>query len=246
MMPITVKTVRNNMHSSFTDEINDIIHHELHSPEHIRFAYSVIDKQFLEAPVIFSNYPEKWIERYLHTTLYKYDPVITLALQRILPFSWGDNTGRGQHTTAKNIFIEAQKYNINAGFAFPLHDPENNLATLSLYSEGDFERFCHFIDDNKNHFHELLLYIHENFMEERRNNYNELRLKYKRKLTSREIETLQWASIGKTYSEIAIIMGITESTVKFHIGNLIAKLEVANAKHAIKKASDLHLLNYHD
>jgi len=241
-MLITVKSVQDNKHVLITDEINDLIHREVNFPEHTRFAYSVINKRHLEPPVIYSNYPAEWINKYINLTLYQHDPVIIIALRRIMPFTWNDKILPLNKTQHKDIFKVAKKYNVFNGHTFPLHDHENNLATLSLYTEGDIDLFQQFVTNNKKNIQQLLLLIHERYMIERRHDHDILKEKLAKKLTSREIEALRWASIGKTYHEIAIIMGITESTVKFHIGNLIAKLEVVNAKHAIKKAADLHLL----
>ena len=61
-------------------------------------------------------------------------------------------------------------------------------------------------------------------------------------LTERETDVLSWASQGKTYCEVAIILGISERTVKFHIENIIKKLDVSNAKHAIYKAKHYDLI----
>ncbi|GAB7204273.1 hypothetical protein OS21_07620 [Dickeya oryzae] len=60
--------------------------------------------------------------------------------------------------------------------------------------------------------------------------------------SQRENEILYWASMGKTYQEIALILGITTSTVKFHIGNVVKKLGVLNAKHAIRLGVEMNLI----
>lgn len=60
-------------------------------------------------------------------------------------------------------------------------------------------------------------------------------------LSPRENEILHWASMGKTYQEIAMILDIGISTVKYHMRNVVSKLGVSNAKHAIKLAAELHL-----
>ena len=245
-MLINVTSVRNNKRVPITDDINDLIHRELSFPEQTRFAYSVINKRHMEPPVIYSNYPVEWIDKYLNHKFYKYDPVITIALQRIMPFTWSEQNQAHTIIQQKNIFVASKKYNILSGHTFPLHDHENNLATLSLYTEGDMALLQRYIANNKKEIQQLLLSIHERYIIERRQDQNTLREKLVKKLTSREIEALRWASIGKTYSEVAMIMGITESTVKFHIGNLIVKLGVVNAKHAIKKASDLRLFTLYE
>ncbi|EBL1740207.1 LuxR family transcriptional regulator, partial [Salmonella enterica] len=54
--------------------------------------------------------------------------------------------------------------------------------------------------------------------------------------TLREIEVLNLLKIGKTYLEIAIILGIKERTVRFHISNILNKLDVTSVRYAIFKA----------
>ena len=60
--------------------------------------------------------------------------------------------------------------------------------------------------------------------------------------TLRENEVLYWSSMGKTYAEIAAITGISVSTVKFHIKNVVAKLGVSNARQAIRLGVELDLI----
>ncbi len=64
-------------------------------------------------------------------------------------------------------------------------------------------------------------------------------LKLFRRLTKRENEVLHWVSAGKTYWEISVILGIKEGTVKFHMGNVVRKLDVCSAKQAIRASVEL-------
>lgn len=61
-------------------------------------------------------------------------------------------------------------------------------------------------------------------------------------LTVREKEIFYWISLGKTYPEVAIILDISARTVKFHVSNVVRKLGVNNAKHAIKLCEELNLI----
>jgi DNA-binding CsgD family transcriptional regulator len=45
-------------------------------------------------------------------------------------------------------------------------------------------------------------------------------------LSSREREVAGWVSLGKTNSEIAILSGLSENTVKHHMTNIFDKLGV--------------------
>jgi DNA-binding NarL/FixJ family response regulator len=61
-------------------------------------------------------------------------------------------------------------------------------------------------------------------------------------LTDRELEVLQAIASGLSNREIAERLVITEGTVKNHVSNLIAKLEVRDRTQAVLKAQDLGLI----
>lgn len=61
-------------------------------------------------------------------------------------------------------------------------------------------------------------------------------------LSTREQEILSWVSKGKTNWEIARILGISERTAKFHVRNILEKLEASSRSHAVAIAIERHLL----
>jgi LuxR family transcriptional regulator, quorum-sensing system regulator SinR len=56
------------------------------------------------------------------------------------------------------------------------------------------------------------------------------------RLTPREEEVLSWAAAGKSYWEIGIILGISERTVRYFMGNVRMKLDVVSNKQAVAEA----------
>lgn len=48
--------------------------------------------------------------------------------------------------------------------------------------------------------------------------------------------------MGKTYGETATIIGVSLSTVKFHMSNVVVKFGVSNAKQAIRLGAELGLI----
>jgi len=56
-------------------------------------------------------------------------------------------------------------------------------------------------------------------------------------LSSREVECLQWLASGKTLFEAAIILGISERTLRYHISNARERLGVATTVQAIVAAA---------
>lgn len=62
------------------------------------------------------------------------------------------------------------------------------------------------------------------------------------KLTKRELDVLSWTSQGKTAWEVSVILGMSEKTVNFHLGNAMRKLEVTSKYQAVLKCVAAGLL----
>ena len=63
-------------------------------------------------------------------------------------------------------------------------------------------------------------------------------------INERERDSLQWAARGKTSWEISQILGISESTVIYHMRNATRKLNAANRLHAVTKALKSSLIDF--
>lgn len=145
------------------------------------------------------------------------------------------------------IFSLSKRYNIVNGLTFVLHDHLNNLALLSVVIgsrvQGELEKR---ISSDLGTMQMLLIDINEQMYRlagsaipgMQKNNMNT----QKPIFTPREKEVLYWASMGKTYGEIAAISGTSVSTVKFHMGNTVVKLGVSNARQAIRRGVELELI----
>lgn len=59
------------------------------------------------------------------------------------------------------------------------------------------------------------------------------------RLSKREVECLRWAAIGKTDTEISMIMSRSRATVRFHLHNASTKLNAVNRSQTVFKASQL-------
>jgi len=62
-------------------------------------------------------------------------------------------------------------------------------------------------------------------------------------LTAREKEVLQQMAEGLANKQIALVLGISEHTVKFHLSALYAKLGVASRTEAVKRGIELGLIS---
>lgn len=227
--------------------INDYLNRELATYSGIKYAYMIMNKKDPTEVVIISNYPQEWVETYKNNNYQHIDPVILTALNKISPFSWDDDFVISSRQKLSRIFNLSKQYDIVDGYTFVLHDQNSNLVTLSLMEDqGESGSLENIIGDNKEKIQMLLISVHDkttSMYKEVIQNEKTSTLTKKDLFSKRESEILYWASIGKTYIEIAVILGIKISTVKFHMGNVVKKLGVLNAKHAIRLGVELKLIN---
>lgn len=63
------------------------------------------------------------------------------------------------------------------------------------------------------------------------------------RLSQREIEVLNLLKFGKSSWDISKILGISERTVNYHIGNIMRKLDAINRIQAVYEAVNLELID---
>lgn len=199
------------------------------------YAYAIMNKKDPSQMRIINNNPE-WFDIYLERKYQFIDPVIIRGLRCIDDYFWESKLILSDGYNLTRIFNESFQYNIYQGHTFPLHDYLNNLVLLSVISQKDSA-----IDMEKHRakFMSFLIKLHQKTL----NLYSQYQQKKNVFLSPRERQILKWVGAGKTYAEIAIILTITERTVKFHMGNVMKKLGVNNARHAVKLSSELRLLD---
>ncbi len=61
-------------------------------------------------------------------------------------------------------------------------------------------------------------------------------------LTARELEAMNWVAQGKSSTDIAVLMGLSERTVNFHVNNVVQKLGLATRLQAAVRCALLGLI----
>lgn len=211
----------------------------------LEYAYTVVSKKNPSDVLIISSYPDEWVNLYRTNNFQLTDPVILSAFKRISPFVWDENITLMSDLKFTKIFTLSKRYNIINGFTFVLHDHMNNLATLSLiidsHERSELEAR---LSAERGRMQMLLIDINEQMyhLADSVSVGNPRAGEGKPMFSKRENEVLYWASMGKTYAEIAAIIGISVSTVKFHMGNIVEKFGVSNARQAIRLGVELDLI----
>ncbi|AXK22292.1 helix-turn-helix transcriptional regulator [Serratia marcescens] len=208
------------------------------------WAYVVLSKKDMSCIFGVTNYPGEWVKQYKEQGLQYTDPVVITALNRLTPFAWDENLMAGTGFRFSELFEQAREFGVADGYTFVLHDFNNNLVTLSftLAAERKAETM-QMLNQHKGDISLLLASTHEMYLTlTSLSEKNTARQEKKARFTERENEILYWASMGKTYQEMGMILGIKICTIKFHMGNIVKKLGVANARHAIRLGMELQLI----
>ncbi|WP_281517361.1 helix-turn-helix transcriptional regulator [Ferranicluibacter rubi] len=119
-------------------------------------------------------------------------------------------------------------------YFFPVHDAAGGRAVF-IFLSGDADLSIEVMTD----LHMICLHV-----------YNRLvgiggmdQETEKVDLSDREIQCLNWTAAGKTSSEIADILGLSEHTVNHYLNHVAKKLDAANRVQAVVKAMRLGLIS---
>ena len=225
--------------------IKDYLERKLTQFSNVKYAYAIMSKRNPADFSIISNRPE-WFQVYVENNFQFIDPVLITALYRVSPFSWDENIMLNKGVKVPKLFDMARNHNIINGYTFVLHDHNNNLVVLSIMlDEHCDDNIEEVIQTNKSKLQMLLINALEKLTElyqeqARKTDFDEMNTR--EIFSKRENEIIYWASVGKSYQEIALILGIKLTTVKYHIGNAVKKLGVTNMKHAIRLSIELQLI----
>ncbi|MFC0229040.1 helix-turn-helix transcriptional regulator [Serratia aquatilis] len=210
----------------------------------LTWAYVVLSKKDMSCIFGVTNYPDEWVARYKENGLQYTDPVVITALNRLTPFLWDENLITSSGINSSEVFSQAREFGVTNGYTFVLHDYNNNLVTLSfIIPAGQREEMIQTLTQNKGDISLLLASVNEIYLTlTSLSEKNATSTEKSPRFTDRENEILYWASVGKTYQDTGTILGIKARTVKFHMSNIVKKLGVSNARHAIRLGMELKLI----
>lgn len=186
---------------------------------------------------IVGNYSDEWMAHYLESDYQYFDPVPQFAFQATGPFRW-DSLHKIKNLTDLEVKImnEANEAKLYSGVGIPIHSGIGEISGLGLAST--YEKS---IPDNNvlrklqaicMQFH--LAYCDHNI------SVTEIQTVH---LTAREKEILLWAAEGKSDPIIGEILGISHSTVRFHINNIFQKLQANERTLAVVKAIRMRIIS---
>jgi len=194
------------------------------------FAYACMPTRAKGTVNLISNYPVHWTDHYLKSHYETLDPVIYAVCRSVEPFEWGQDAGGFDLDGRQRAFFEeASGFGIRCGFTIPLRDGCGSIAAVTFASSERRTSFIRSIRKNVRALQLMAASLH----------YHACRRLWQtrtiggRELSPREFECLVWAARGKSAWATAKILGISDATVRFHLGRVRAKLNVTTTRQAI-------------
>lgn len=198
------------------------------------------DGFLLPPPVVCRNFPVGWKKHWHEVN--QADPYYRACFDTTLPIDWHELRCRNQLTAAERRTCHyMDDYGMPFGITVPIHMPDGAFAGLSaVWRESGSENEWRGVSTRAldaiflvaHHFHYT---IHPRF-------HGPTRIDTPH-LTSRELECLEWAAVGKSSSEIGAIIGCSMETVRFHFKNIMRKLDSVNRAQALIKAIHFGLIS---
>jgi len=191
---------------------------------------------------IFFNYPEDWMKYYVEKKFEVIDPVRRQMYVAPTIFSWQGVTQLPTVTDAQNRFMcEATDAKLFDGIGIPLRGPRGAIAGVGAASSAggvgiQDKNLMSYINLLSQQFYTVYLSL-ETQLASREEQEEKFVL-----LTDREQEVLKWLACGKTKSELADIIGISEHTVHTYVKSSLRKLGANNTTMAVLKALQMGLI----
>jgi DNA-binding CsgD family transcriptional regulator len=174
------------------------------------------------------TYPSRWHERYEDLRYRDTDPVVVAAMNGFAPIDWAtlDWTGR----PARRLLSEAHEFGVgNHGYTVPIHGPQGQAAMFSVSKQCSEVRWSRLLVEISQ---ELLLiahHVHRRALEL----HDADAPAAPPPLSPRERDALSLMACGRSRSQIAHMLKISESTLRVYLDSARHKLGGLNAFHAV-------------
>ncbi len=215
------------------DEAIAILNLELHNIGYEGFSYleAFVKPDKKRTPRYFTTANPSFIQRYLDERFDLIDPVVSMAKVTTRPFTWTNASDKSPES--KTVWQTAEDYGYNNGLVIPARSYKREVGGILVtlfkrYESDDVEKpeyqlasrsLINAFYDRMNDFDTNPVFQNEGYV-----------------LSEREREVLLWSAYGKTSSETAAILGISERGVNFHINNCLDKLGASCKTQAVVRA----------
>jgi LuxR family quorum sensing-dependent transcriptional regulator len=165
----------------------------------------------------FNSWPPEWVEIYTRGGFFTDDPFVQESHRRMENYLWTETEAEQSLTPrGRDIYEAGRAFGWKEVMGIPVHGPADyqgfvSVATMELVSLHARDRL----------FLEMIAHAIHNRC--RREIGFGMSSELPR-MTAREIECMKWVAVGKTNWEVGQVLGISSSTVHFHVERVKKKL----------------------
>lgn len=189
----------------------------------------------VDNPFVRTTYPDAWVTQYLLNNYTAIDPVIDKAIADGESFCWTELKLMPQHMP---MFKAAADFGLGQmGYSFVYQDDRGRRGLFSVNSSMEHRAWSNYLTPLLDEFETILPILHSKAVSEA--TVEDCGIP---KLTPREFECLRYSSEGKSYSEIAIILDLSEHTVRSYLKLARIKLDCVTLAQAVAKAVRLRII----
>jgi DNA-binding CsgD family transcriptional regulator len=222
------------------------------------FEFLDVGQPHVDIPFHFGSTGEAWQQEYIRNNFVVVDPCVSKSRKTNTPFSWRSIklpsfSGRRKPGAIKTMEA-AGDHGFKEGLVIPYHFRDHlgrgNSSVSTFFWKDPISKFEFLLSERKHELHLIMIYWVQRTVdiiaEEHRGKVTIIRQPPGGSditLTDRERDMLAWAARGKTASDTAEILKISDETVETHIRNAMRKLDATNKTHAVAKAIYLGLID---
>jgi LuxR family transcriptional regulator, quorum-sensing system regulator CviR len=170
------------------------------------------------------SYPEEWLNIYRGSYFHNIDPIVLENYSNYKLQYWADTYKK--YRVDKKFIHMAEEFNLTNGYSCGARNHSKSEGSL-LSLAGDILKHPR----NDYILNSLSSHLHVAFSNVFRKQYKNAT--FVNHISVREKEVLNWVKFGKSTWEISKILNISERTVKYHMGNIMGKLDAVSRSHAV-------------
>ncbi|MCG8273889.1 LuxR family transcriptional regulator [Aquamicrobium sp. NLF2-7] len=189
----------------------------------------------VDAPFVRTTYPDSWIARYLLKGYVEIDPIVRDGFSRRLPFHWHEAT---VGPDAAAFLADASAHGIGGqGYSIPVVDKARRRGLLSINSALPVGQWAALVQRHRQEWASLAQIVHGKAIYELHGEADPVPA-----LSRRELECLHWTALGKDLKDIALMLNLSDHTVRDYLKSARLKLGCATRSAAATRAIHLGII----
>jgi LuxR family transcriptional regulator, quorum-sensing system regulator SolR len=184
---------------------------------------------------VHDNFPVRWHSQYRSQGYIGIDPTVRHAVRSLQPLVWSDDV----FSDARDFWEDARSQGLRYGWAQPCRDPTGVAGMMTVARSEDPIS----IAELQLKVPRLMWLTQTAHVAMTGMVMQKLMPEAQLAFSNREVDVMRWTAEGKTSAEIAEILRISDRTVNFHIGNVVAKLNTSNKTAAAIRLAMMGVLN---